>query len=109
MNGSMSEMSTDLPRMRAATAIETVDSGASPVPLTINKRTNATTYRATRKKIVGGSTAKNSSLSFKVTLLIGSPQWWLHGGPRDGEVRRMLLADVCFAPESGRVHSTSAC
>src|SRR5262249_29440586 len=93
MNGSMSEMSTDLPRIRAATAIETVDSGASPVPLTINTRTNATTCRATKKKIVGGSTAKNSSLSFEVTLLIGSPQWWLYRGPRDGVVCGGLLAE----------------
>src|SRR5262249_15461492 len=93
MNGSMSEMSTDLPRIRAAIPIETVENGASPVPLTINKRTNATTYRATKKKIVGGSTAKNSSLSFEVTLLIGSPQWWLYRGPRDGVVCGGLLAE----------------
>src|SRR5260221_9484351 len=82
----MSEMSTDLPRIRAAIPIETVDSGASPVPLTINTRTNATTCRATKKKIVGGSTAKNSSLSFEVSLLIGSPQEWLYRGPRDGDL-----------------------
>src|SRR5215475_9099605 len=93
MNGSMSEISTDLPRIRAATAIETVDSGASPVPLAINTRTNATTCRAMKKKIVGGSTAKNSSLSFEVTLLIGSPQWWLYRGPRDGVVCGGLLAE----------------
>src|ERR1017187_106974 len=77
MNGSISERSTDLPRIRAATVIETVDSGASPVPFSINTRTNATTCRATKKKIVGGSTANNSSLNLEVSLLIASPQGWL--------------------------------
>src|SRR5258707_3916819 len=97
MNGSMSEMSTDLPRIRAAIPIETVDSGASPVPLTINTRTNATTCRATKKKIVGGSTAKNSSLSFEVSLLIGSPQEWLYRGPRDGAVRGVTCRETSMA------------
>ena len=70
MIGSMSAMSTDLPRMRAATAIEIVDSGASPVPLSINTRTNATICSATKKKIVGGIIARNSSLILSDSLLM---------------------------------------
>src|SRR5437899_2075442 len=59
----MSASKTALPRMRAATAIEIEEDGASPVPFSIRTRTNATICRATKKKIVGGSSAKNSSLS----------------------------------------------
>src|SRR6266516_2886392 len=56
--------------MRAATAIDTVDSGAIPVPFSINTQTNATICRATKKKIVGGSSAKNSSLSLVDSLVM---------------------------------------
>src|SRR6266480_5660405 len=56
--------------MRAATAIDTVDSGAIPVPFSINTRTNATICKATKKKIVGGSSAKNSSLSLVDSLVM---------------------------------------
>src|SRR6266446_9136764 len=61
--GSMSAINTALPRMRAATATEIEVSGETPVPFSINTRTNATICKATKKKIVGGSNAKNSSLS----------------------------------------------
>src|SRR6266480_1817761 len=61
--GSMSASNTALPRMRAATAIDIVDSGEIPVPFSINTRTNATICKATKKKIVGGSSSKNSFLS----------------------------------------------
>src|SRR4051794_25507306 len=49
--------------MRAATAIDIVDTGEIPVPFSINTRTNATICKATKKKIVGGSSSKNSFLS----------------------------------------------
>src|SRR2546430_14671354 len=60
----MSAIKTALPRMRAATAIEIEEVGEIPVPFNINTRTNVTICKATKKKIVGGSSAKNSSLSF---------------------------------------------
>src|SRR6266702_4232491 len=66
--GSMSAIKTALPRMRAATAIEMEEDGAIPVPFNIRARTNATICRATKKKIVGGSNAKNSSLSLLDSL-----------------------------------------
>src|SRR5438132_6014266 len=59
----ISAISTALPRMRAATAIDIVESGEIPVPFSINTRTNATICKATKKKIVGGSSSKNSFLS----------------------------------------------
>src|SRR6266487_1140015 len=68
--GSISAINTALPRMRAATAIDIVDSGEIPVPFSINTRTNATICRATKKKIVGGSSAKNSSLSLVDSLVM---------------------------------------
>src|SRR5204863_7705786 len=69
--GSMSASNTALPRMRAATAIDIVDSGEIPVPFSINTRTNATICRATKKKIVGGSNLKNSSFSFFMSVAFG--------------------------------------
>src|SRR5205807_4961068 len=54
--------------MRAATAIDIEDSGEIPVPFCISTRTNATICKATKKKIVGGSNAKNSSLSLVDSL-----------------------------------------
>src|SRR5438874_2343723 len=59
----MSAINTAFPRMRAATAIEIEEDGATPVPFSINTRTNATICKATKKKIVGGSSSKNSFLS----------------------------------------------
>src|SRR5439155_6424322 len=70
ISGSMSAINTALPRMRAATAIEIEEDGASPVPFSINTRTNATICKATKKKIVGGSSAKNSSLSLANSLVM---------------------------------------
>src|SRR5260370_34228606 len=64
----MSAINTALPRMRAATATDIEVSGEIPVPFSINTRTNATICRATKKKIVGGSNAKNSSLSLVDSL-----------------------------------------
>src|SRR5437660_12273460 len=49
--------------MRAATAIDIVETGEIPVPFSISTRTNATICKATKKKIVGGSSSKNSFLS----------------------------------------------
>src|SRR5205823_4241291 len=66
----MSAINTALPRIRAATAIEIEDVGEIPVPFSINTRTNATICRATKKKIVGGSSAKNSSLSLVDSLVM---------------------------------------
>src|SRR5207244_7109881 len=68
--GSMSAINTALPRMRAATAIEIEEDGASPVPFSINTRTNATICKATKKKIVGGSSSKNSFLSVVDSLVM---------------------------------------
>src|SRR2546421_9004495 len=56
--------------MRAATAIDIVDSGEIPVPFSISTRTKATICKATKKKIVGGSSSKSSSLSLPNTLVM---------------------------------------
>ena len=52
--------------MRAATAIEIDEDGASPVPFSINTRMNMTRCSATKKKIVGGRILKNSSFSLVI-------------------------------------------
>src|SRR5881392_1393365 len=56
--------------MRAATAIEMEEDGAIPVPFSIKTRTNATICKATKKKIVGGSSSKNSFLSVVDSLVM---------------------------------------
>src|SRR6266446_7255289 len=68
--GSRSAINTALPRIRAATAIEIEDVGEIPVPFNINTRTNATICKATKKKIVGGSSSKNSFLSVVDSLVM---------------------------------------
>src|SRR5206468_10039228 len=68
----MSAINTALPRMRAATAIDIEDRGEIPVPFSINTRINATICKATKKKIVGGSSSKNSFLSVVDSLGIKS-------------------------------------
>ena len=49
MNGSMSAMTTALPRIRAAIVTVTDVAGAMPVPSSINTRMNATRCSATKK------------------------------------------------------------
>src|SRR5436309_14782374 len=66
----MSAIKTALPRMRAATAIETEEDGAIPVPSSIKTRINMTMCSATKKKIVGGRSLKNSSLSLVDSLVM---------------------------------------
>src|SRR6266513_2017112 len=68
--GSRSAISTALPRIRAATAIEIEEDGAIPVPFNISTRINATICKATKKKIVGGSSSKNSFLRVVDSLVI---------------------------------------
>jgi hypothetical protein len=55
-----------------ATAMETVDHGVIPVALINKARTSATICSAMKKKMVGGSIARNSSLILAATLLIVS-------------------------------------
>src|SRR5205814_9711161 len=66
----MSAINTALPRIRAATAIEMEEDGATPVPFSINTRINATICKATKKKIVGGSSSRNSFLSVVDSLVM---------------------------------------
>src|SRR5881398_3899852 len=66
----MSASKTAFPRMRAATAIEMEEDGGIPVFFSINTRTNATMCSATKKKIVGGSNANNSSLILLDSLVM---------------------------------------
>src|SRR5947199_4629333 len=66
----MSASNTALPRIRAATATDTEPSGEILVPFNISTRINATMCKATKKKIVGGSNAKNSSLSLVNSLVM---------------------------------------
>src|SRR6266498_4476432 len=68
--GSMSAIKTALPRMREATAIEIEEDGASPVPSSIKTRINMTICSAMKKKIVGGSSSKNSFLSVVDSLVM---------------------------------------
>src|SRR6266536_578824 len=56
--------------MRAATATDIEDSGEIPVPFSISARTNVTMCKATKKKIVGGSSSKNSFLSVVDSLVM---------------------------------------
>jgi hypothetical protein len=67
----MSAISTALPRINEAIAIDIVDRGWKFEPLAINTRINVTRCSATKKKIVGGRIAKNSSFSFSSILCIG--------------------------------------
>src|SRR4030095_10579264 len=64
----MSAINTAFPRTNDAIAIETVDRGSKCEPLAINTRIRVTTWSATKKKIVGGRIAKNSSLSLSSIL-----------------------------------------
>src|SRR5215471_17568567 len=70
MNGSKSAISTALPRIRAARVTCNGVLTAIPVPLSIKTRISATMWSATKKKIVGGSSASNSSFSFVESLLM---------------------------------------
>src|SRR5258705_5826018 len=94
--------------MRAATATDIEDSGEIPVPFSINTRTNATICRATKKKIVGGSNAKNSSLSLldsldmelncdeRCSFHVSCFRTWL-GRMRRASVLDLLLANLAPA------------
>jgi hypothetical protein len=68
MNGSISAISTALPRSRAASVTCNDELTGRPVPLSIKTRISATRWSATKKKIVGGSIASNSSFSFVASL-----------------------------------------
>src|SRR5271155_3831461 len=72
MNGSRSAITTALPRIRAATAIWTMELAGMPVPLSIRTRISAIRERVNRKKIVGGMSATTSSLIFADSLLMAS-------------------------------------
>ena len=56
------------PRISAAIVICNGELTAMPVPFSISTRMSATSCRVIKKKIVGGNTARNSSLSFSSTL-----------------------------------------
>src|SRR6516225_949744 len=73
MGGSRSTIKTAFPRMRAVIKIDTVSKGSKCDPLARSTRMMETTCRVTKKKIVGGSTARNSSLTFSSALCIGFP------------------------------------
>src|SRR5215475_13645340 len=73
----MSAISTALPRINAPTAIEIVDNGWYCDPLAISTRMTATMWSTTTKKIVGGRTARNSSLIFSSTRFTLATEWHL--------------------------------
>src|SRR6266513_5583508 len=78
----MSATNTALPRMRAATAMDIEDTGEIPVPFSISTRINAAICKATKKKIVGGSSSKNSFLSVVDSLVMELSchrSYWFHG------------------------------
>src|SRR5258708_31377423 len=85
----MSASNTDLPRTRAATVTAAEVEGAIPVPFSINTRMKATMCRATKKKIVGGSIARNSSLIFANTLFMTTSDGVFDSGQLD---RRRMSA-----------------
>src|SRR5215471_9434694 len=68
MKGSRSASSTALPRIRAATATDIDVLAAIPVLLSIKTRISATICKATKKKMVGGIMATNSSFIFAAIL-----------------------------------------
>src|SRR5215471_16865463 len=70
MSGTMSAMSTALPRMRAATVTWSGVLTGIPVPFSIRTRISATMLSATKKKIVGGRIARISSPTFAARFLI---------------------------------------
>src|SRR5262249_7077573 len=90
----MSAINEALPRMRAAIATEIEEVGEMLVPFSINTRTNATICRATKKKIVGGSNAKNSSLSLVNSLGM--------------ELAFRVVAPLASSQTSASTHSTRA-
>src|SRR5437660_7675404 len=108
IRGSRSVINTALPRMRAATAIEIEEDGASPVPFSINTRINATICKATKKKMVGGSSSKNSFLSVVDSLLIElncDESYRSHGSRSRTLLERMRRA---FRDRSDRVINEKA-
>jgi hypothetical protein len=54
MGGNMSAISTALPRISEATAMDMVDRGSKCEPLAINTRMNVNMCNATKKKIIIG-------------------------------------------------------
>src|SRR5947199_465726 len=84
--------------MRAATAIDIEESGEIPVPFSISTRINATICKATKKKIVGGSSSKNSFLSVVDSLvmeLICHGSYRFHG-PCSFRFRFVVSANRCW-------------
>src|SRR2546423_15250535 len=107
----MSASNTDLPRIRAAIVTATEVMGVIPVPFSINTRMNATTCRATKKKIVGGSNAMSSSLIFANTLFTAFPDGMLQLWPanvadpryvRSGRNRFGARTRTCGHSKSGQ-------
>src|SRR3954454_25316167 len=96
--------------MRAATAIDIVDTGEIPVPFSINTRTNATICKATKKKIVGGSSSKNSFLSVVDSLVMklnSDESYRFHGSCSCAWLGRKSLR-VSYAIERGEFENERA-
>src|SRR5688572_32051735 len=70
MIGSRSAITTALPSTSAAMVTDTEVLSLMPVPSSISTRTRAMRCSAMKKKMVGGSTAANSSFTFSVSLLM---------------------------------------
>ena len=54
--------------------MEAVVIGANPVCFSIRTRMNARMWSATKKKIVGGSNFRNSSLTFSTAFVMARPR-----------------------------------
>src|SRR5260370_38628414 len=100
--GSMSAINTALPRIRAATATDIEPSGEIPVPFIISTRTNATICKATKKKIVGGSSAKNSSLSLVDSLVMELNWSYRFHGSCSFRFRFVVSVDPCWLSQKTR-------
>src|SRR5690349_11993369 len=74
MTGSMSAISTDLPRTSAANVTDTDVPTEIPVRSSISLRMIATRWSATKKKIAGGSIALISSLIIANDAFMGLAQ-----------------------------------
>jgi hypothetical protein len=104
MIGSMSAISTALPRISAAIVTETEVVGEMPVPLSISTRTYATMCRATKKKIVGGRISRSSSLILADSLLMALQSWLADGRSPVPQTRsaRHVAAEPSACRRSGQ-------
>src|SRR6516165_1346758 len=73
MKGSLSARSTTLATRRAMTAAAAMEERCRPYSLSMRARSRSTMWKVTRKKMVGGSTSRNSCFTVCQSLVMVSP------------------------------------